>query len=113
MCSNRKSVSHACVKFWLYAAIVTCMSAVARGQAASLNGQVFDETGAVVPKATVTLRGQAGQTKTATTSNDGSCSFTGLQPGQYTIQASAPKLASQPVAITMTKGFRGCAWSSS
>ncbi|HEX4170784.1 MAG TPA: carboxypeptidase-like regulatory domain-containing protein, partial [Bryobacteraceae bacterium] len=64
----------------------------------------FDESGAVVPKPMVALTGSDGQTNAAPTSNDGSYSFSGLKPGQYTIQASAPKLESQPVPITLKQG---------
>ena len=94
------------VKFLLCLAIITCVSSKVRAQTASLRGQVLDESGAVVQKATVSLSGQAGQTKTTTTSNSGWYSFTGLQPGQYTVQAGAPKLASQPAAITLTAGVQ-------
>ena len=78
----------------------------AQCQIASLRGQVFDESGAVVPKATVTLTGSPGQAKTTTASNDGSYSFSALLPGQYTVQASAPRLEEQPVAITLKKGLQ-------
>ena len=94
------------MKHLLCLALVTCVSSLGQAQTASLRGQVFDESGAVVPNATVALSRQAEPTKMATTSNDGSYSFTGLQPGQYTIQASAPKLESQPVPITLTKGVQ-------
>lgn len=57
----------------------------------------------MVPKAAVTLSGSLG-TKTATTSNDGSHSFTGLIPGNYTVQANAPQLTERPVAITLKTG---------
>ena len=50
---------------------------------------------------TVVLTEPRGETKTVTTSKDGSYSFSGLRPGQYTVQASAPKLESEPVPITL------------
>lgn len=93
--------------FWilLFAfVVIVCSSSVVSAQSASLHGQVFDESGAVVPKAAVTLTGPSGQTKTATTSHDGSYSFTGLQPGEYTIGATAPKLAAESIPITLKQG---------
>jgi hypothetical protein len=67
-------------------------------QTAALRGQVMDETGAVVPGATVALNGPSGAAKTATSGNDGSYSFIGLPPGSYTVRVSAPDLTqAQPV----------------
>lgn len=101
--TNRRGVQLA-LKLLSGFAILISIAALAMGQTVSLHGQVVDESGAVVPKATVVLRGPAGQTKTATSSNDGSYSFRGLEPGQYTVEASAPKLESQPVQITLKQG---------
>ena len=62
-------------------------------QTATLRGQVADESGAVVPGATVTLSGSAG----AGSGHDNgrerfSYSFTGVPLGNYSVQASAPQL---------------------
>jgi len=84
--------------------IVLWAPLVAQCQTALLRGQVFDESGAVVPKATVTITDSLGQTETVTTSHDGSYSFSGLVPGKYTVQATAPQLEEQPVAITLKRG---------
>jgi Carboxypeptidase regulatory-like domain/TonB dependent receptor len=70
----------------------------------SLRGQVFDESGAVVPKATVTITGQSGLVKTTTAGAEGSYSFMGLVPGDYTVQATAPRLEQQPVKVTLKPG---------
>src|SRR6266404_2801901 len=70
-------------------------------QTASLRGTVTDETGAVVPQAKVTLNGPGGLAKTATAIDDGTYSFAGLPPGNYTIQASAPDLAQQSVKTAL------------
>ena len=56
-------------------------------QALTLRGLVTDESGAVVPTATVSLAGPAGLSKTAVTANDGSYSFIGLPVGAYTVEA--------------------------
>ena len=70
-----------------------------------LRGVVTDESGAVVPNATVTLSGPGGAEKTATTGRDGAYAFAGLTTGDYTVQASAPQLAlAQAQALTMRPG---------
>ena len=74
-------------------------------QTAALRGQVMDETGAVVPGATVMLNGPSGLAKTATSGSDGSYSFIGLPPGSYTVRVSAPDLTqAQPAKISLQTG---------
>lgn len=74
-------------------------------QTATLRGQVVDESGAVIPGATVTLSGSPGSARTATTDGKGSYSFTGVPPGIYSVQASAPNLAqAQPTKVTLKPG---------
>ena len=65
---------------------------------------MFDESGAVVPRATVAISGPAGLVKTTTTATDGSYSLTGLAPGDYMVHAIAPKLEQQPVKIALKAG---------
>ena len=66
----------------------------------------MDESGAVVPGAKVTLSGASGSV-TGTAANDGSYSFTGLPPGDYTVVASAPELALlEPVKIVLKPGVQ-------
>ena len=77
----------------------------ALGQTVSLRGQVTDQSGAVVPLATVTLNGPSGLVKTAKAANDGTYAFADLAPGNYTVQASAPDLAlPQPAKIALKAG---------
>ena len=65
----------------------------------------MDETGAVVPGATVTLNGPSGLSKIATSANDGSYSFIGLPSGSYTVRVSAADLTqAQPVKIVLQAG---------
>jgi hypothetical protein len=82
-------------------------STAAFAQAGSLRGQVTDQNGAVVAGAQVTAHGPGGIVKTTTTNDGGSYSFTGLPPGDYTIEASAPSLALQtPAKITLRSGIQ-------
>ena len=91
-----------CVARALFILLLVALGA--RGQTASLRGQVFDQSGAVVPKATIHLTGSAGQTQTTVTSKNGSYSFSGLAPGEHTVQASAPQLEQEPVTISLKQG---------
>jgi len=65
----------------------------------------MDESGAVVPGATVTVSGPSGLAKTSTSANDGAYSFNGLAPGSYTVHVSAPDLTeAQPAKIVLQAG---------
>jgi hypothetical protein len=50
-----------------------------------LRGQVADESGAVVPGANIVLKGPAGVVQSVKSSSDGTYTFSGLLPGDYTI----------------------------
>ncbi len=93
-------------KFSVCFAIMICTSWTAKGQTASLRGKVFDQSGAVVPQATVTVTGPEGPPKTTRTTNDGSYFFSGLTAGQYMVQAKAPNLEQSPVPITLGQGLQ-------
>src|SRR5438105_11111750 len=62
-------------------------------QTAGLRGVVTDESGGVVPGATVSLQGSPrGVMKTAISAKDGSWAIPGLPPGRYSVDATAPQL---------------------
>jgi hypothetical protein len=85
--------------------LVLCGAASSLAQNSILRGAVTDESGAVVPNATVTLSGSGGVQKTATTGGGGAYVFTGLTTGDYTVQASAPQLVlAQAQALTIRAG---------
>lgn len=76
-------------------------------QSAQLRGQVTDPSGALVPKATVSLARINGRTLTTTASGDGNYIFNGVDPGDYRLQASAPSLVlPQPLALTIRPGMQ-------
>lgn len=69
----------------------------------TLRGQVADESGAVIPGATVALKGAAGPVQTTRAGADGIYTFQNLAPGEYTLGASAPQLIlREPVRVTLT-----------
>jgi len=85
--------------------VLACASFTAFAQVGSLRGQVTDQNGAAVAGAKVTVHGPGGVSKTTITDGNGSYSFIGLPPGDYTFEASAPSLALQaPAMITLRSG---------
>jgi hypothetical protein len=78
-------------------------SSVLLAQTAAVRGIVTDETGAVVPGATVVLRPNTGTPHTVLSSNDGSYSFD-APPGDYVLEASAPDLKTGPVKVSVRPG---------
>ena len=57
-----------------------------------VHGVVTDESGALVPGATVTVSNAAGPVKSGTAGDDGTYSISGVPPGKYTVQATSPGL---------------------
>ncbi len=89
--------------YWLISLLL--LSVPGLGQKASLRGHVTDESGAVVPGATVTLNGPSGFVRTTRSADDGTYVFQDLLPGMYTIRASAPGLfLRQPAKVTAGTG---------
>jgi hypothetical protein len=74
-------------------------------QTGALRGRVTDESGAIVPRATVSLNGPGGA-KSATADESGSYAFSALAAGNYVVQASAPGLSQAPVRVSVRDGAR-------
>jgi hypothetical protein len=68
-----------------------------------VKGTLEDESGAVIPAINVTLTGN-GATKTAQSQADGSYSFTGLAPGQYTATVTLPGFQPFTGKVTVAAG---------
>jgi Carboxypeptidase regulatory-like domain len=67
-------------------------------------GRVTDPSGAVIARATVTLKNQGnGATRTASTAGNGAYLFPLLDPGAYTVSATAPgfQTTTQPVTVAV------------
>jgi hypothetical protein len=87
--------------------VVLLLSLPVFAQTAAVRGQVTDQSGAVVPGATIKLSGADHLARTTAVGSNGSYSFTELAPGDYEIEASAPNLAlKEPVSISLKPGFQ-------
>ena len=86
--------------------VVLLVPAVASAQTASLRGQVVDQSGAVIPKASITLTDPSGLVRKTAAAENGFYSFERLPPGPYTVQAAAPKLEQEPVHIVLKPGIQ-------
>jgi hypothetical protein len=74
-------------------------------QTATLRGQVTDESGALVPGAKVSVNAAGGAAKATKSDEGGAYNLTGLAPGDYSVQASAPRLVqTQPAKIALKPG---------
>ena len=69
----------------------------------TLRGTMTDDSGAVIPAATITLTG-GGATKTSQTQADGTYTFQGLAPGQYTVHVQFPGFAPVNKPVTIAAG---------
>ena len=74
----------------LFVAFAAQLAVQAQGTTGSLSGTVVDATGAVVPGATVTIKGESGQEFTNTTNSDGRYQVPGVGAGFYTVTVTAP-----------------------
>src|SRR5207244_6627185 len=88
----------------LYIAIALFFSSTLFGQTATLRGVVTDESGAIVPGATVAVTGN-GVANTTVSAGDGSYSLAVL-PGDHTVQASAPALKSGSIKVGIRPGVQ-------
>jgi hypothetical protein len=85
--------------------LVLFLSSSLYAQTGTLRGLVTDESGAVIPRANVTLNGPGGLVRATLADDNGLYSFAGLMPGNYTVQASAPELAlAAPLTVAIQSG---------
>ena len=73
--------------------LLCATAALAQRNVGSLKGSVTDEFGGVIVGATVVATDANGATKTATTTNDGNFTLSGLAPGKYDVKVSAQGFA--------------------
>jgi len=81
--------------------------ALAQTETGSISGTVTDPSGAVVPNAKVTVTDvNRGETRTATTGNNGGYNVTNLQPGQYKVSVEGTGFGAYTKTIDVTVGSR-------
>jgi hypothetical protein len=85
--------------------IILCCSSALFSQTATLRGVVTDESGAIVPGATIAITSSTGTTSTNIAAADGSYS-TAIVPGDYTVQASAPDLTTGRLKVVIRPGVQ-------
>src|SRR5437867_3264580 len=90
----------------LLGVLSTFFSSVLFAQTGTLRGTVTDDSGAIVPGAKITLTANSGTVNTAVAGADGSYSFTGIAPGDYVAQASAPDLLTPPLKLMIRPGVQ-------
>lgn len=75
------------MRIFAIAIFLAASLAPAQQRSASLRGQVMDQTGAVIPGASVTLLEPGGRERSTTTSAEGAYTFENLSPGRYAVRA--------------------------
>src|SRR5579872_5691935 len=88
-------------KVFVFVALSTYL-AIAQ-QTGTVKGTLTDDSGGVIPAATISLTGPGG-TKTAQSQADGSYTFSGVQPGNYTVNINFPGFQSVAKPVTVTAG---------
>lgn len=89
----------------LTCAVYICAPSLAVAQTAELRGVVTDDTRAVMPGVTVTVRRDAtGVERTLVTDNEGTFRAPALQPGTYTISAELMGFGVDQRRVTITVG---------
>ncbi|HTX38414.1 MAG TPA: carboxypeptidase regulatory-like domain-containing protein [Bryobacteraceae bacterium] len=88
----------------LLAAALMLSSAPAQQTTGTLKGVLTDDSGAVIPAASVGLTSPAGASKTAQSQADGSYSFVGLAPGQYTVHVAFPGFKAFDKTVSVDAG---------
>ncbi len=87
----------------LPAAVLLISSAFAQPNTGTVKGTLADDSGAVIPAASVSLTGN-GSTKRAQTQADGGYTFVGVAPGQYTLSVNFPGFTPVSKPVTVTAG---------
>ena len=81
------------------------IASYAQAPTGTVLGTVRDESGAVIPNATITLTNKAnGSTRTATTNSDGLYSAPALQPGDYEVRVEMQGFRTLVRPVTVTAG---------
>ncbi len=77
--------------------------AAAQPSTGTVKGVLTDDSGAVIPAATLTISNTAGK-RAAQSQSDGTYTFSGVQPGDYTVSVTYPGFSPFNKAITVSAG---------
>ena len=77
--------------------------AAAQSSTGTVKGVLTDESGAGIPAATLTISNTAGK-RAAQSQSDGTYTFSGVQPGDYTVSVTYPGFAPFNKAVTVNAG---------
>ena len=92
------------MKFLLLVSLFLCQHLAAQSTGI-LKGIITDQSGAVIPDASVSATSETGDVRSAKSGPNGSYVLNGLAPGIYSVQASAAGLAqAQPAAVRISNG---------
>jgi hypothetical protein len=89
---------------FVFAGAIFAASAWAQSPAGHLQGQVVDETGAVIPGAAITLKNSSGLVVAANSGGAGEYEFRNLAPGKYTVSVTANGFAPGTQEIEIAAG---------
>src|SRR5215469_2855087 len=95
------------MKKYLAIFVLISLAALAYGQSqtATLSGKVTDQTGAVIPQASVTVTGPGGKQATATSNQLGDFQIQWLPSGSYSVSATATGFANySQTGVTLAPG---------
>ncbi|HEY1339683.1 MAG TPA: carboxypeptidase regulatory-like domain-containing protein [Bryobacteraceae bacterium] len=87
----------------LFLSFLLAFSLAGQPSTGTIKGVLTDNSGAIIPAAPVSLTGNGVQ-KTAQTQADGSYTFTGLAPGEYTVHAVFPGFSPVEKKVTVAAG---------
>ncbi|HUA62001.1 MAG TPA: carboxypeptidase-like regulatory domain-containing protein, partial [Verrucomicrobiae bacterium] len=76
---------------------------MARGNG-TVTGTVADDTGGVIPRATVTLTDSQGAVRTVSTQGDGSYTFDHVAPGTYSVNAEFTGMVQSGAILVQVTG---------
>src|SRR6266404_9736893 len=96
-------LSH-CMRLFVFAILFGFASVALAQSNGSVQGQVMDQTGAVIPNASVVLSSNSGHSASSTSDGLGRFQFNSVAPGNYSLQVSAPNFSPFASKITVAAG---------
>ena len=84
--------------------LMASVGAFAQTSTGNVYGKVVDQSGAVLPGASVTISGEAGS-RTSVTGSDGTFRFLNLDPSEYTVSVAMPGFGTANRKITVQTGM--------